>query len=253
VKQSIAGRLLRAIVGRRGSIVAPLSRGWQRERAIIAETRSKTQLLLTDPAALHLLVCARAARSLPGAFAEAGVFKGGSARLICEEKREAPLHLFDVFETQQHATDLQGENVRMHFGRIHGSEAAVRELLAHYPTLHFHTGLFPETTRGLKAARYSFVHVDLDLPEAMTAALEYFHPRLVGGGILIADDYSDPNVKACLDMWLRGRGDTLIELPWSQLMLVRQAPTALGSDGQGRAHRRMEDAVDLVGAGLRQI
>jgi hypothetical protein len=101
VKQSIPGRLLRTIVGRRGSIVAPLSPDWQRERKVIAETRAKTELLLTDPAALHLMICARAARRIPGAFAEAGVFKGGSARLICEEKCDEPFHLFDVFETLQ--------------------------------------------------------------------------------------------------------------------------------------------------------
>jgi O-methyltransferase len=115
VKNSLAGRLLRALMGRRGSIVAPLSAGWQRERKLIADTRSTTQLLLTEPAALHLMVCARAARRLPGAFAEAGVFKGGSARLICEEKGGAPLHLFDVFETLQDGAIAAAEDVRAHF------------------------------------------------------------------------------------------------------------------------------------------
>jgi hypothetical protein len=222
VKQSIAGRLLRAIAGRRGSIVAPVSQDWQRERALIADTRSKTELLLTDPAALQLLVCARAARASRGAFAEAGVFKGGSARLICEEKGEAELHLFDVFEKLQHGTPGTGEDVRAHFGATHGTEAEVRRLLDTYPNVHFHVGVFPGTTRGIDDLRFSFVHIDLDLPRAMTAALEYFFPRIVVGGILLADDYSDPDVKASLDGWLAARRDTLIELPWSQLMIVRQ-------------------------------
>lgn len=222
MKQSIAGRLLRAIVGRRGSIVAPLSPSWQRDREIIAETRAKTDLLLTDPAALHLMICARAARRVPGAFAEAGVFKGGSARLICEEKADAPFHLFDVFETLQSRHIPGTEEVASHFGKLHGSQDDVKRLLRPYPNLHFHAGMFPDTTACLEEERFSFVHIDLDLPSAMLAALEYFHPRLVPGGILIADDYCDPAVTECVDAWLAPHTDTLIELPWSQLMLVRQ-------------------------------
>jgi hypothetical protein len=222
VRQSLAGRVLRAIAARRGSIVAPVSQGWQRERRLIADTRSKTRLLLTDPAALHLLVCARAARALPGLFAEAGVFKGGSARLICEEKGEAELHLFDVFETLQGGAAGEGEGVRGHFGVTHGTEAEVRELLAPFPNVHFHVGVFPGSVHGLDDLRFAFVHIDLDLPQAMIAALEYFHPRMVGGGIILADDYGDPEVKDPLDRWLAARRDTLIELPWSQLTIVRQ-------------------------------
>jgi hypothetical protein len=222
VKQSLAGKLLRAIAARRGSIIAPVSPGWQRERALIADTRPRTQLLLTDPAALHLLVCARAASFMPGAFAEAGVFKGGSARLICEEKGDAELHLFDVFETLQRGVRVEGGDVQAHFGATYATEVEVRQLLAAYPNVHFHVGVFPETARALQDRRFSFVHIDLDLPQAMIAALEYFHPLMAAGGILLADDYDDPDVKACLDSWLNTRHDTLIELPWSQLMIIRQ-------------------------------
>jgi O-methyltransferase len=226
VKQSLAGRLLRALVARRGSIVAPLSASWQRERELIADTRSKTQLLLTDAAALHLTVCARAASRLPGAFAEAGVFKGGSARLICEEKGDTPLHLFDVFESLQAPTNSDDEEVREHFGSTCGCERDVRQLLGAYASVHIHSGIFPGTTRGLGDQRYAFVHLDLDLPGATRAALDYFHPRLVSGGIMLADDYSDVDLKACIDGWFNGKSDTLIELPWSQLMVVRQGAAA---------------------------
>ena len=222
MKQSLAGRLLRAVVARRGSIVAPLSREWQRELQLLRDTRSKTQLLLTDPAALHILVCARAARQLPGAYAEAGVFKGGSARLICEEKGAAALHLFDVFELLQQGPIAGAEQVREHFGPVHGRLTAVRQLLSPYPNVHFHPGLFPETTAGLDDLRFSFVHLDLDLPGPTRAALEFFHPRIVDGGILVGDDYDDPGVRACFDRWFADHRDTVIELPWSQVTLIRQ-------------------------------
>lgn len=223
MRPGLAGRLLRAIVARRGAIVAPLSPSWQREREIIADTRSKTRLLLTDPAAMNLLACARAARPLGAAFAEAGVFKGGSARLICEQKGEAQLHLFDVFETLQPGGKAGSGEVSHHFGDLHGRQDEVERLLAPYRGVHFHVGLFPDTTAELEDLRFAFVHLDLDLPSSTLAALEYFHPRLVPGGILVADDYNDRFVKGCLDGWFGARPDTLIEMPWSQLVVVRQA------------------------------
>lgn len=223
MKQSFAGRLLRAVVARRGSIVAPLSRDWQRELEVLRKTRSKTQLLLTDPAALHILICARAARTLPGAYAEAGVFKGGSARLICEEKGAAALHLFDVFELLQHTAIPGADEVLDHFGPVHGRLAEARQLLSPYPNVHFHPGLFPETTAGLEQLRFSLVHLDLDLPGPTYAALEFFHPRLVAGGILIGDDYGDPELRRIFESWFADHHDTMIELPWSQVMVIRQA------------------------------
>jgi O-methyltransferase len=217
---SVAGRLLRAIVRRRGAIVTPLTRGWQRELRLIAETRKRTDLLLTDAAAVHLLACARAASALPGAFAEAGVFKGGSARLICEEKGDAPLHLFDVFELLQAAGVPGAEQVRNHFGSVHGKLAEAQRLLAPYPKVHFHPGLFPGTTRDLGNLRFSFVHLDLDLAEPTRAALDYFSPRMLPGGIMIADDYADEALRECFASWFASKLDTLIEMPWAQLMVV---------------------------------
>lgn len=223
MKQSLAGKLLRAIAEQRGCIVAPLDRDWRNELELLRDTKSKTQLLLTDAAALHILVCARAVRKLAGVYAEAGVFKGGSARLICEEKGAAPLHLFDVFEMLQHGPIAGAEQVHEHFGPVHGRLADVRRLLSQYGNVHFHPGLFPETSAGLEDLRFCFVHLDLDLPGATQSALEYFHPRLVRGGILVGDDYSDPEVRRCFDRWFADRDDNVIELPWSQVMVIRQS------------------------------
>lgn len=222
MKQSLAGRLFRAIAARRGSIVAPLAPGWQHERELIAQTRRRTPLLLSDPAALHLLACARAACALAGDFAEAGVFKGGSARLICEQKGARSLHLFDVFERLQGSATGEGEQVRAHFGSVHGSEAQVRALLARYAGVRFHPGLFPGTAKGLEALRFAFVHLDMDLAEPTRAALDYFHPRMVPGAILLVDDYCEQFLKDCVDDWFAAHNDTRIELPWSQLMVIRQ-------------------------------
>src|SRR4029079_6146659 len=134
----------------------------------------RVPLLLNDAAALHILLCARAAAKTGAATAEAGVLMGGSARLICEVKGAAPLHLFDVFETLQpgHPGAVASIELRQHFKSTHGQLGSVRELLAGYSDVEFHPGVFPATTAGLETERYGFVHLDLDLESSTSAALD---------------------------------------------------------------------------------
>ena len=219
------GALLRALLARRGSIAAPLGKGWERELAMLRETRGKVPLLLSDAAALQIQIAVRAARNLDGAMAEAGVLMGGSARLICDAKGDAPLHLFDAFDTPSVAGDTE---LRSHFGSVHGKLADVRALLAPYAQVHFHPGVFPESALGLEELRFSFVHLDMDLVSSTDAALDFFHPRIVPGGILIGDDYQDAGVRGCFARYFAGRADTLIELPWGQVMVVCASAGSIG-------------------------
>jgi hypothetical protein len=220
-----AGLLLRALLARRGAIVASLGADWRRELTPIQETRKRTALLLSDAAALQIQLCVRAVRALDGVMAEAGVLAGGSARLICEAKGPVPLHLFDVFETLQ-SPGTDAADLRCHFGRVHGVRAEVERLLAPYPNVHLHAGVFPATTAGLEAMRFSFVHLDMDLASSTLAGLAFFHPRLVPGGILLGDDYYDAAVRSEFEAYFAGRPDTLIALPWGQVLIVRQADAA---------------------------
>jgi O-methyltransferase len=211
------GAVLRTLLARRGTIETPLGRGWLSELAVLRETRRRVPLLLNDAAALQIQLCVRAARRVAGVMAEAGVFKGGSARLICAAKGATPLHLFDVFERRD------DPRITAHFGPIYGHQDAVAALLAPYENVFLHPGVFPDSATGaLAALRFSFVHLDLDLPEATGAALDYFLPRLNAGGILIGDDYADPAVRAVFEGFFVGRPDTYIELPWGQIMIVKQ-------------------------------
>jgi O-methyltransferase len=218
--------LLRALLAWRGLIAAPLGPDWQSEITILRETRRLVPLLLTDAAALHIVICVRAARRLSGVMAEAGVLMGGSARLIGATKGHVPLHLFDVFETLQaeggtSAPDAAG--LQRQFGTTHGRQADVARLLEDYPPVHFHPGLFPGTAQGLEHLRFSLVHLDMDLAQSTRDGLEYFHPRLVPGGILLGDDYQDREVRAVFAGYFANRSDTYIELPWGQIMIVRRA------------------------------
>jgi O-methyltransferase len=218
------GALLRGLLAWRGSIQAPLAAEWRPALEAIGETRRRTALLMNDAAALQIQICVAAALRLPGVMAEAGVLMGGSARLICEAKGRTPLHLFDVFETLQDApsADADTEAVRAHFGAVHGQRLEVERLLASYPGVLLHPGLFPRSALGLEALDFSFVHLDLDLPTGTRAGLEFFHPRLTPGGMLLGDDYDDPGVRQVFVDYFAARPDTVIGLPWGQVLVVKQ-------------------------------
>src|SRR3954470_7959909 len=117
----VRGRLLRAFLARRGATVVHMADAdARRDLALVRETRERAPLLVQEAAAFQVLACVRAVRKLGGTMAEAGVFGGGTARLICEAKGDAPLRLFDVFETLQ-APPAEGDTgraaeLRGHFG-----------------------------------------------------------------------------------------------------------------------------------------
>jgi hypothetical protein len=222
----LKGRLLRALLAKRNAAVVYMADAEaRRDLALLRETRELAPLLVQEAAAFQILACVRAARRLGGSMAEAGVFGGGTARLICEAKGDAPLRLFDVFETLQApaaADDTRrAAELRGHFGAVHSTRGAVERLLAAYPGVHLHPGVFPDSARGLEDERFSFVHVDLDLEPSTRDALEFFHPRLLPGGILVGDDYNDPGVRRVFGEYFQGRPDTVIGLPWGQVVVVK--------------------------------
>ncbi|HET9835735.1 MAG TPA: TylF/MycF/NovP-related O-methyltransferase [Rhodanobacteraceae bacterium] len=186
--------------------------------------RSRTPLLLGAVPALQLLACVRATREVPGAVAEAGVFAGGSAKLICEAKGDRELHLFDVFETLQRepAGDVPEATgaVRSHFQRVHAREADVRKTLDGHAGVSFHTGVFPKTAAAVADTLFSFVHLDLDLEAGTLAALEFFYPRLAPGALLVADDFGSAPIQAAFRAYFHSRPATIIGLPWSQGIVV---------------------------------
>ena len=68
--------------------------------------------------------------------------------------------------------------------------------------------------RGLSIAEVLEMRVD--------AALEFFHPRLLPGGILVGDDYADPDVRGTFEAFFAEKPETVIALPWSQGMIVKR-------------------------------
>jgi O-methyltransferase len=187
------------------------------DREIIARARPFT---MTSEERLQALIdavryCEQ--RGVAGAFAECGVWRGGSVLTMILVLQglgvdDRDIHLFDTFEgmtapTEEDTSPLDppaletwaeaqesGERAWSElFSHEVFDEAAVRELLVStgYPPerLHFARGPVEQTLPEAAPERLALLRLDTDWYESTRHELEHLWPRLSDGGVLIVDDY----------------------------------------------------------------
>lgn len=136
----------------------------------------------------------------------AGAFDMVFCVLICEAKGDIPLHLFDTF--QGLPEPREADEGFFQPGWYTGKLEEVRAFLQGYENVFFYAGLFPETAAPVAEREFSFVHLDVDLHQSMADCLEFFHPRLVQGGVMLTHDYQMPGAReAFARLALRWAGD----------------------------------------------
>ena len=136
-------------------------------------------------------------RSLPPAsqaVAEVGVYRGGSARFVAETlrtaKREMPFYVCDTFEGHVEVdADIDGlHRPRTQFTRVKAEKVA--KYLREFPFVHLKVGDIRETALTFTAERaFGLVHLDVDVYPITRFCLDFFGPRMVRGGVIVADDY----------------------------------------------------------------
>lgn len=172
----------------------------------------------------NLWALARSVARLPGALAEVGVYRGGSARILCEAKDAAPLHLFDTFGGMP-AVDPAADGAFRPGDFADCSVAEVRAFLAGFADVHFHPGIFPASAEAAEPyPPFKFVHLDVDLRRSTLDALAWFYPRLVRGGLLVTHDYGDatvPGVKQAFDEFFADKPETVIPLWFSHAVVTK--------------------------------
>ena len=164
--------------------------------------------------------------AVPGAFAEVGVYKGETARIIHTMDPARPLHLFDTF-TGFHEKDLESEKSGatdlVDFSDT--SVERVRTFIEGNENVIFHPGHFPETAENLSEEKFAFVHLDADLYMPTLAALRFFYQRLSPGGTILVHDYNHnwEGIRKAVHEFSATMPETIMEIPdWQgSVMIIR--------------------------------
>jgi len=165
-----------------------------------------------------------ATAKIEGDIAEVGVFRGGSARVICEAKGDRTLHLFDTFEG---LPEPGSNDFALKKGQFQCNLESVQSFLSGFPNLHFYKGYFPETAGPIKDHSFSFVHLDVDLYKTTLEALQFFYPRMNLGALVISHDYLKfPGVRQAFEEFFDSKSETVIELIGDQCMVCKISPHA---------------------------
>ena len=163
----------------------------------------------------------KAVNNLSGSMAEVGVYRGGSAKLIAENKNDKNFYLFDTFEGLPKTT--QKDEVKAGW-LSNTSLDSVKQYLSNYENLFFYVGYFPQTARNLTSEKFCLVHLDTDLYQSTLDSLEFFWPKMVKGGRIISHDYNASNiggVKQAFEEFFKDSPEKIIEIADTQSMVIK--------------------------------
>jgi hypothetical protein len=187
----------------------------------LKKIRKETDLLLEDIEAYHIHMAVRQTGKVPGDIAEVGVYKGGSAKIICEAKGDRPLHLFDTFEGLPKVDDIDMV-WPFYEGKFAASYDSVWQYLGSCSNVYFYKGIFPDTSGPVMDKKFSMVNLDVDTYESTKKCLEFFYSRMSPGGIIISHDYiTAPGVKKAFDDFFAERTEPVLETAGSQCLVVK--------------------------------
>ena len=177
---------------------------------------------------------------LTGLVAECGCYRGLSSYILCryillsDDRFDG--HGYRIFDSFAGLSEPQPEDafgdsdpqasMLRHVSRG-GHFAArldeVKKALKSFPGIEFFPGWIPQAFPGEPDARYSFVHLDVDLYQPTRDSLEYFYPRLVPGGRIVCDDFNWPGARKAIEDYCACVKAEFTPTPFGQAQIVRRA------------------------------
>jgi hypothetical protein len=187
---------------------------------LINKIKKETEMVLGINEAYSIYMAVEKTKKISGEIAEVGVYKGGSAKLICEAKGEKSLHLFDTFEGIPRIDSI--DSSCFYKGQYAASMEEVKSRLKNYDKVYFYKGIFPASSDPVKNKKFSFVHLDVDTYESTLDCLNFFYPRMMQGGIIISHDYiNSDGVRTAFDEFFKDKIEPVIELSGSQCLIEK--------------------------------
>jgi O-methyltransferase len=155
---------------------------------------------------------------IPGDFAEVGIYKGESAKILHHLDPDRIFHLFDTFSGFQ-SKDLAEETGKAAtYTTDNFSDTQiykVLDLIGGNRNIRVYPGYFPDTAKAISERRFALVNLDVDLYNPTKAGLEFFYPRLSPGGVILIHDYNHlwPGVLKAVDSFAASIPENLIRIP----------------------------------------
>lgn len=155
-------------------------------------------------------------KSVKGAVAECGVFRGNLAGVINEYFSDRKLYLMDTFTGFDESDILAESSVTRDwlFNRnrkeffSHGSELIALLRCSHREKVEIRKGFVPDTLEGLEDETFCFVNLDMDLYKPTIEALHFFYDRLEQNGVMLLHDYfakTLPGVKQAVEEFIESK------------------------------------------------
>jgi O-methyltransferase len=178
------------------------------------------------------VVCwaAERAAALEGDFVECGVNRGGYALTVIKytgfEKLNKKFYLLDTYEGLVEAQLSPAERkAGVRTGEYKPCYDAVLQTFSPYgEQVQIIKGMVPETLPLVKSRKIAFLSLDMNTREPEIAAAEYFWDHLVGGAVIVIDDYGwrkHIEQKRAFDEFAKQRGVTVFCLPTGQGLIVK--------------------------------
>ena len=171
-------------------------------------------------------------KNVKGNWAECGVFRGSTAFLLASYNKRnkalksgSKIFLYDSFEGLAKPSD-KDKGTFMTEKDYYCSEEQVRKNLKSFSVFVFNKGWIPDCFEKTKSIKFSFVHIDVDLYDAVKLSLDFFSKRIEKGGIIVLDDYGfdgTPGAKKTIDEFYHKNKERFYfwKLPYGQAVLIK--------------------------------
>jgi O-methyltransferase len=170
--------------------------------------------------------------SVPGDTCECGVWKGAGSYLICSMNRRSRSKgrnhfIFDSFEGLSDPTPSE-DGPYWTRGDLSHPMDSVRQTLADFENVRMYKGWIPDRFAEVADRRFAFVHIDVDLYQPTLDCIQFFHPRLNPGGIIVCDDYgfnTCPGATRAVDRYLSDKSEKMVALSCGGGFLIKGVTT----------------------------
>jgi hypothetical protein len=169
------------------------------------------------------------ALKLSGAFVECGVNRGFLSSAIMQYLNWNHLNRnFYLFDTFRGLVDAQVNPEERAIGRLTSRysecyEEACRNF-SEFHNVYLIRGTVPDTLSSVSIDQVAYLSIDMNCAMPEVAAVRFFWPKLIQGGVVLFDDYAyqgyEPQAKA-LDELALELGVSILALPTGQGLLLK--------------------------------